>query len=318
MKKGLLEVIKGITTTEDKKEKNDLIKSLLTYKSVDKVNFRSQMYKWNYSQLQKIYTKCVQEYSNEKNNEGNIRVKRKYLEIEEIYDVMIECILDLKEKKFQFRGEGQLMSYLKKRIFGLCSNKLEELNKVWYENNCTIESLEEIIEKDNEDEDDSELWRIGKYDGYEELFNIEFNYNKNKNKRYIKDDDENTYYIYLSWAKLFWDDETILSDKLLEIRHTYIEELMKEFKKWRIWTTSNQREKIEKLIVEIEQDNDILKYTNKGYKLNLKKVGEILFSYKRKSNSNKDIYDFQKSLKTRFKKYLRDTNKSYLLKELDF
>lgn len=272
------------------------------------------IYKWKYHQLQSIYNKCRMKYCTE-DIEITGRPYRQSLNQSDVFLIILDVITNLKKFNFEEgdKGEAKLVKYLKATISGRCINEFNDVNKVYIHSNSKLYSYDHIVEELVETEDMSNCGCFT----YKEMFNSEFDYNKNINIREINDFDnisqEEEKKIYFCWINLFWDNENILCSKNLEIREVdKNKDLMNELKKWDMWATNNQKEKLKKLIQTIKSGEDLFTYSNKGYKLNLKKVGNIIYK-ERKSNSNKDIYNFIESIKRRFKKYLLKINKDYLL-----
>lgn len=323
--KRLLEVLKEINTMEcnteeDKTKRDDLIAKLFEIKKVSgyrsvraddsnsdelyKTEYTNDIteYKWKYQQLNKIYNNCVYSYcSVDKKIKG---IEYKYnLEINDVFSIMLKELTNL--RKFDFGdgdiGEAKLVKYISKKINGSCKNEFNKINKLYIENNAKAESYDRILEEPTTQE--RKLFIGDPYNSYNNLFNVEFNYIENSYKRYNKENDEK---VYLCWAKLFWDDEKILSDKNLNI--IYEKEVINKFKNWREWATNKQQDKIEKLINAYEDGIELCHFWNGRYVLNKKEVGQVLFP-NRKNNSNKDIDNFIKSLKNRFKKYLINNRK---------
>lgn len=272
------------------------------------------IYKWNYNQLQNIYNKCRMKYCTE-DIEITGRSYRQSLNQSDVFSIMLDVITNLKKFSFEKgdKGEAKLIKYLKATISGRCMNEFNDVNKVYIHSDSKLYSYDHIVEELVETEDMSNYG----YFTYKEMFDSEFDYNKNINIMEINDFDnisqEEKKKIYFCWTNLLWDNESILDSKNLEIREIdKSKDLMNELKKWDVWATNNQKEKLKKLIQTIKNGEDLFTYSNKGYKLNLKKVGDVLYK-ERVSNSNKDIYNFIESIKRRFKKYLLRINKDYLL-----
>lgn len=325
MSKSLLDAIEEINTKEirnkrDEIEYSQMVEGLYTilhikgYRTVrndsggnediyriEYVNGKKDFivkYRWRYKQLRSIYNSCRYKYCSE-----DIDIKgmiyRQSLNQADVFSIMLEVITNL--RKFKFSSEGQLVSYLKKRISGACQNEFDKINKIYDYNNFKLYSYDHIIEELVERVDMSD-----KYDSYTNMIKIEFDYNKNKNVREIDIDNDAEEYrknVYFSWAYSFWDENTILNDKMLNIRDDNYKKRMNKLKEWKEWATDKQKEKVELLLKEIEQGEDLFIYSNKGYVLNLKKVGEILYP-NRNGNANKDIYNLIDSFKNRFNKYI--------------
>lgn len=260
-------------------------------------------YKWNYPQLNTIYHACRVKYCSEDLDLPG-RIYRQNLNQCDVVNIMCEIIADLKDFRFnevEEGAEGQLVNYLKKRINGACQDEWNRVNKLYEYNNFKLYSYDHITEELTETLDMAD-----KYNSYKNMFNIEFDYYKNINIREVdleKDSQEYRQKIYFNWVYSLWDSETILSEKNLKLGEDNYKKKMNKLKEWRIWATEKQKEKIGILLNELEQGENLFTYSNKGYVLNLKRVGEILYP-DRVGNCNKDIYNFIDSLKNRFNKYI--------------
>lgn len=339
----LLDVIRTINTSDDKEEVNRLIRQLFSINYIERptivgadtgmysetINMNDDIieYRWNYPQLQRIYSKNIYNFCSIENiNKGKIH--RHNLEINDVFSIMLDNIyIKVKKESFIFGegdiGEAKLVTYLKNVIEKRCIDKFNEINKFIIKQGkdglklCSYDTL-----KDN----GLETKEMGdKYDGYNNLFVEEFDYNENYNKIENLDLDENR---FLSWIKFHWDPLTIMTGRNLNIRKTNREEYNEELKAWRDWATKKQCNKL-KILIEymegIEEVDGILqlkKYEdgnymelveqkNNGYGLVKKNVGLVLFP-NRKNNSNKDIDNLTDRLKNRFTRHLNKIDKSHL------
>lgn len=316
MKNELFEKLKEINyytkkgeklTDEENRRCNILIESLYTirYKNGVKTNFNVSgknddtlyvtkfkeneilQYNWKYGQLNNLYLGLIYSYCTEDNN-GTIcrgQLYKQNFNISDVFGIMLEEICFIKDD-FNWEGEGQLVSYLKKKITGRVKNEHNKINEVYIKNNFQLKSLDEIVYKnelftellEESDMDKTvvldavglkkeykENCRDMQYLTYNEMWEFEFNYSENSRLRTIYDNERDYSDVYLCWSRRFWDGNldhdkqtlNILSDKDIDLHISHHDEIKFYIMQYRKFLLPKQIEKIDILLNAMESENII-------------------------------------------------------------
>ena len=296
----LIDVVKDIVENKGNKEKvNECFNELIKYRNVEEYVYLRNNNKRSFRDpdirervgYNKIFFRHAQLSNLLDNNEkkySNV-LYRQDLTREEIADIIIEVILNIKTTFDFSKGEGALVNYLKLKINGKCVDAFIKKNEVFVKNNYTNFS----------------------YDDFTEEFDDNFNETSNANV------DGKKQRGLCNWDTYFFDKEEIEGEVIHKTRQQEVMELIKSYE----YLTDNQKEKIKKLINAMEnegytivdcncsssyvKEGDIKKYkwNDDYFSLRYKEIKEILFP-SREGNCNKDIIQFLNSVNNRLNKYL--------------
>lgn len=296
----LIDVVKDIVENKGNKEKvNECFNELIKYRNVEEYVYLRNNNKRSFRDLDirerigynKIFFRHAQLSNLLDNNEkkySNV-LYRQDLTREEIADIIIEVILNIRTTFDFSKGEGALVNYLKLKINGKCVDAFIKKNEVFVKNNYTNFS----------------------YDDFTEEFDDNFNETSNANV------DGKKQRGLCNWDTYFFDKEEIEGEVIHKTRQQEVMELIKSYE----YLTDNQKEKIKKLINAMEnegytivdcncsssyvKEGDIKKYkwNDDYFSLRYKEIKEILFP-SREGNCNKDIIQFLNSVNNRLNKYL--------------
>ncbi len=241
-------------------------------------------YKWKYNQLNSIYFSSLQKYGGEDREKDGIKY-RENLNIDEIFSIMLNKICYLWEDSFEFKSEGELVNYLKKRITGQIANEWQNKNELYIKNNFKAESLDEILlqneyianlenntyykeltmtreYKDSVKKNKKDMENLS----YNEMWEDIFKYSENEKLRVIPDNEKDYSNTYLCWTRRFWDGNLdydkqtlkILSDKDIDLHISRHDEIKFYISQFRNYLTSSQVEKVLKLKMAMEEEGEEL------------------------------------------------------------
>lgn len=299
-KRRLIDVVKDIVENKGNKEKiNECFEELIKYRNVEEYVFLRNNNKRSFNDpdirerigYNKIFFKHAQLSNLLNNNEKKYKdvLYRQDLTREEIADIIIEVILNIKDTFDFSKGEGALVNYLKLKVNGKCVDTFIKKNEVFIKNNYTNFSFDDFTEE------------------------FDDNFNENSNAECEGHSQRGL----CNWDTYFFDNETIEGYTIHKTRQQEVNELIKSYE----YLTDNQKNKIKKLIHAMDhegytivdcncsssyvKEGDIkkFKWNDDYFSLRYKEIKEILFPY-RKDNCNKDIINFLNSVNNKLNKYL--------------
>ena len=295
----LIDIVKDIATNKGNKEKiNECFEELIYYRDMEEYVFLRNNNKrskldpdlWEKIQVNKICFKHYQlKYILESNEKKYCNVLyRQDLTRDDIADIIIETILNIKDT-FNFnKGEGALVNYLKLKVKYRCIDEFNKRNEVFVKNNFTNFSYDDITEEFD--------------DNFSENSNAECEGHSQRGM--------------CNWDTYCFNNEEIEGYTIHKTRQQEVNELIKSYE----YLTNNQKEKIKKLINAMDNGYTIVdcncssEYVTEGdikvwrwkddyFSLRYREIKEILFP-NREDNCNKDIIQFLNSVNNKLNKYL--------------
>lgn len=293
----LIDIVKDIATNKGNKEKiNECFEELIYYRDMEEYVFLRNNNKksfkdpdlWEKIQVNKICFRHYQlKYILESNEKKYCNVLyRQDLTRDDIADIIIETILNIKDTFNFSKGEGALVNYLKLKVKYRCIDEFNKKNELFVKNNFTNFSFDDITEEFD--------------DNFSENSNAEC---EGKSQRGL-----------CNWDTYFFYNQEVEGEVIHKTRQQEVNELIKSYE----YLTNNQKEKIKKLIHAMDngytivdcncssyydKDEKIYKWKDDYFSLRYKEIKEILFS-NREDNCNKDIIQFLNSVNNKLNKYL--------------